>query len=58
MLAACAARVGEQQDLVWVDLGGGTGVCPLYQSCEQSVGLQLVSRDRNPLLARTALLEM
>ena len=26
MLAACAARVAEQQDLVWVDLGGGTGV--------------------------------
>ena len=27
MLAACAARIGTQpRDLVWVDLGGGTGV--------------------------------
>ena len=27
MLAACAARFGKQtSDLVWVDLGGGTGV--------------------------------
>ena len=26
MLAACAARLAEKNDLVWVDLGGGTGV--------------------------------
>lgn len=26
MLAACAARLAEQKDLIWVDLGGGTGV--------------------------------
>lgn len=26
MLAACAARLAERTDLVWVDLGGGTGV--------------------------------
>ena len=26
MLAACAVRLEEQRELVWVDLGGGTGV--------------------------------
>jgi hypothetical protein len=26
MLAACAARLRERSDLVWVDLGAGTGV--------------------------------
>jgi len=26
MLAACAARLADKKDLVWVDLGGGTGV--------------------------------
>ena len=26
MLAACAARLTDRGDLVWVDLGGGTGV--------------------------------
>lgn len=26
MLAACAARLADQKDLIWVDLGGGTGV--------------------------------
>ena len=26
MLAACAARLADKTDLVWVDLGGGTGV--------------------------------
>lgn len=26
MLAACAARLAERNDLVWVDVGGGTGV--------------------------------
>jgi hypothetical protein len=26
MLAACAARLQDRDDLVWVDLGGGTGV--------------------------------
>ena len=26
MLAAAAARLQDQHDLVWVDLGGGTGV--------------------------------
>lgn len=26
MLAACAARLQGQSNLVWVDLGGGTGV--------------------------------
>lgn len=26
MLAACAARLAQRSDLVWVDLGGGTGV--------------------------------
>ena len=26
MLAACAARLRERNDLVWVDLGAGTGV--------------------------------
>ncbi len=26
MLAACAARLQGVRDLVWVDLGGGTGV--------------------------------
>lgn len=26
MLAACAARIRDMKDLVWVDLGGGTGV--------------------------------
>ena len=26
MLAACAARLAEKRDLIWVDLGGGTGV--------------------------------
>jgi len=26
MLAACAARLAGCKDLVWVDLGGGTGV--------------------------------
>ena len=26
MLAACAARMAEKEGLVWVDLGGGTGV--------------------------------
>lgn len=25
MLAACAARLADQKDLIWVDLGGGTG---------------------------------
>lgn len=28
MLAACAARLAGRTDLVWVDLGGGTGVSP------------------------------
>jgi hypothetical protein len=30
MLAACAARLADRNNLVWVDLGGGTGVssCP------------------------------
>lgn len=26
MLAACAARLADVPDLIWVDLGGGTGV--------------------------------
>ena len=26
MLAAAAARVQDYEDMVWVDLGGGTGV--------------------------------
>lgn len=26
MLAACAARLSERTNLVWIDLGGGTGV--------------------------------
>jgi Ethanolamine utilization protein EutJ (predicted chaperonin) len=26
MLAAAAARIKDMEDLVWVDLGGGTGV--------------------------------
>lgn len=26
MLAACAARLAGRSNLVWVDLGGGTGV--------------------------------
>lgn len=26
MLAACAARLEKQDNMVWVDLGGGTGV--------------------------------
>lgn len=25
MLAACAARLNQQKDMIWVDLGGGTG---------------------------------
>lgn len=25
MLAACAARLSEKTNLVWIDLGGGTG---------------------------------
>lgn len=29
MLAACAARLQEQSGMIWVDLGGGTGVRPL-----------------------------
>ena len=29
MLAACAARLQDRDDLVWVDLGGGTGVSVL-----------------------------
>ena len=28
MLAASAARIRDMEDLVWVDLGGGTGVSP------------------------------
>lgn len=28
MLAACAARLKGRNNLVWVDLGGGTGVSP------------------------------
>lgn len=26
MLAACAARLASRSNMVWVDLGGGTGV--------------------------------
>ncbi len=26
MLAACAARLAGRQNMIWVDLGGGTGV--------------------------------
>jgi len=29
MLAACAARLRDRSNLVWVDLGGGTGVSGL-----------------------------
>ena len=31
MLAASAARIRDMEDLVWVDLGGGTGVGPHLQ---------------------------
>lgn len=30
MLAACAARLEQQRDMIWVDLGGGTGVCLIH----------------------------
>jgi len=33
MLAACAARLADKKDLVWVDLGGGTGVNFLTATC-------------------------
>ena len=26
MLAACAARLANRNNMIWVDLGGGTGV--------------------------------
>ncbi len=26
LLAACAARLADRSNLIWVDLGGGTGV--------------------------------
>ena len=29
MLAACAARLEDMDNMVWVDLGGGTGVSGL-----------------------------
>ena len=31
MLAAAAARLEEHSDMIWVDLGGGTGVRYLSQ---------------------------
>lgn len=44
MLAAAAARLRDRHDLVWVDMGGGTGVSAgLYASlfvpgvCQRSV---------------------
>lgn len=33
MLAAVAARLPKPTDNVWVDLGGGTGVCYLLFPC-------------------------
>jgi hypothetical protein len=30
MLAAVAARMSKPKDNVWIDLGGGTGVRPLF----------------------------
>lgn len=41
MLAAAAARLRERRDLVWVDMGGGTGVSVMARtyccSCQRVV---------------------
>lgn len=46
MLAACAARIRDQQDAVWVDLGGGTGenidLMSQYMSLNQFKAIYIV----------------
>ena len=46
MLAACAARLAERNDLVWVDVGGGTGVSPTaLEPPKRSIILQCIDLD-------------
>lgn len=35
MLAACAARLTDRSNMIWVDLGGGTGVSANYRIARQ-----------------------
>lgn len=42
LLAACAARLDEMSDMVWVDLGGGTGVRFYYLSWMVICAISLV----------------
>lgn len=51
MLAAAAARLRERRDLVWVDLGGGTGVSKQLQALQSRLQ-QPVSSDNEPPAVR------
>lgn len=60
MLAACAARVTDLglRNLVWVDLGGGTGVRPAAAKGEGACGRRPRARGRQQRVgaaARTSL---
>jgi hypothetical protein len=52
MLAAVAARLRHQTDLVWVDLGGGTGVSFRSQIARYSLSLVGVQPITNAVDAK------
>ena len=59
MLAACAARLAERSDLVWVDVGGGTGVSPFFCStAEEQPFREFVRWTRDTLSALFSILLM
>lgn len=52
MLAACAARLRERSDLIWVDMGGGTGVSKHNAGVRGVAYLSVQHTHNEPLLER------